>query len=75
MSPSCWAVRYVAVLGLSRVSKVCGRIPVQDGFSHVAWSKLMDRHSSEHDSRVLEAFKVSQVVCVCVLFMYVCMCV
>ena len=29
--------------------------------SNVSWSKLMQRHSIEKDSRVLEAYKLSQV--------------
>ena len=56
-----WAIRHSAVLGLSRICKVCQHVPVKDGFSTVAWKKLTERHSSEKEDRVLEAYKLSQV--------------
>ena len=34
---------------------------MKDGLSEVAWSKLIERHSSEKDPRVVEAYKVSKV--------------
>ena len=65
---SSWSVRHGAILGLSRVCRVCSRLPMKDGLSEVAWSKLMERHDSESDSRVTEAYKVSKVQ------MYTCLC-
>ena len=56
-----WSIRYEAILGLSRVSKTCRSLPMKDGLSSVAWSKLMERHAAERDPRVLEAFNISQV--------------
>ncbi len=64
-SPPCadmsWTVRHAAVLGLSRVVRVCGPVAVQDGFSHVAKGRLTEAHSHEKEPRVLEAFKLAQV--------------
>ena len=60
-----WAVRHCAVLGLSRVCHANRQIAVKDGLGGVAWSLLMENHSSERDSRVLEAYKISQVCSPC----------
>ena len=56
-----WSVRHAAVLGLSRVSKTCRSLPMKDGLSNVAWSRLVERHTAESDPRVLHAFNISQV--------------
>ena len=40
---------------------MCSSLPMKDGLSEVAWSKLMERHTIENDSRVIEAYKVSKV--------------
>ncbi len=56
-----WTIRHGAVLGLSRVCKVCRHVPMKDGLSNVAWTKLVERDSEEKDGRVLEAYKLSQV--------------
>lgn len=58
---SSWSVRHCAILGLSRVCRTCRKLPMKDGMSNVSWSKLMQRHSIEKDSRVLEAYKLSKV--------------
>ena len=58
---SSWSIRHGAILGLSRVSRVCSSLPMKDGLSEVAWSKLTERHAAENDSRVIEAYKVSKV--------------
>ena len=57
-----WSVRHAAVLGLSRVCKVCRKLPMKDGLSSVAWSKLVERETAEKDDRVSEAYKLSQVL-------------
>ena len=59
-----WAVRHCAVLGLSRVCTAHRPLAGRDGLGGVAWSLLMQGHSTERDSRVLEAYRMSQV---CVL--------
>ena len=56
-----WMVRHCAVLGLSRVCRVNRQLTVKDGLGGMAWSLLMQGHSTEKDSRVLEAYKMSQV--------------
>lgn len=56
-----WAVRFVAILGLSRVSRVCSKMNLKDGVSAVAWTRLMEAHSVERDKRVMEAYKLRQV--------------
>ena len=50
------------MLGLSRVCHIYKQRIAKDGLSSVAWSALMERHSTEKDSRVLEAYKMSQVL-------------
>ncbi len=54
-------MRHAAVLGLSRVVRVCGHVAVQDGFSHVARGALTEAHAHEKEPKVLEAFKLAQV--------------
>lgn len=56
-----WAVRFVAILGLSRVSRICTKMNLKDGLSTVAWDRLMEAHSMERDKRVMEAYKLRQV--------------
>ena len=56
-----WSIRHGAVVGLSRVCLVCSDLPIKDGLSDIAWSKLMERYSTENDARVIEAYKVSKV--------------
>lgn len=54
--------------------RVCLDLPMKDGLSSVAWSKLMERHSIEKDNKVLEAYKISQVsmhIVPIILHMYV----
>ena len=63
---SSWSIRHGAILGLSRVCRVCSNLPMKDGLSEVAWRKLMERHTAENDSRVIEAYKVSKVHYTCV---------
>ena len=46
---------------------MCHDLPMKDGLSSVAWSKLMQRHSLEKEDKVLEAYKISQVsTCTCI---------
>ena len=40
---SSWAIRHCALLGLSRVVQICKKQTAKDGFSSVAWSKLVER--------------------------------
>ncbi len=54
-------MRHAAVLGLSRVVRVCKRVPLREGFSHVAWRGLTELHTAEQDPRVTEAFKLALV--------------
>ena len=62
---SSWAIRFVALLGLSRVCRVCSKMHLKDGMSALAWSRLVEAHATERDSRVMEAYKTRQVgVCV-----------
>lgn len=56
-----WQIRHGAILGLSRVSKTCRNLPMKDGLSEVAWSKLSERQVAERDTRVLQAFNLAQV--------------
>ena len=56
-----WAIRFVALLGLSRVCRVCSRMHLKDGLSAVAWGRLMEAHAAESDKRVMEAYKLRQV--------------
>ncbi|CAI8036202.1 hypothetical protein GBAR_LOCUS20305 [Geodia barretti] len=56
-----WMVRHCAVLCLSRVCRTNRQLSVKDGLGGSAWSLLMQGHSTEEDSRVLEAYKMSQV--------------
>jgi hypothetical protein len=56
-----WTIRHGAVLGLSRVCHTCKQLAMKDGLSSVAWSTLMNGHSTEKDTRVLEAFRMSQI--------------
>lgn len=56
-----WSVRHGAILGLSRVNKICLHLPMKDGLSEVAWAKLVEREAAERDTRVLQAFNLAQV--------------
>ena len=56
-----WSIQHGAVLGLSRICQAYSNLPMKEGLSHVAWSKLMERQSTENDARVIEAYKVSKV--------------
>ena len=56
-----WIIRHCALIGLSRVAQICKNQTAKDGFSSVAWSKLVERQSVETDQRVLEAHKLQQV--------------
>ena len=74
-----WTIRHGAVLGLSRVCHTCKQLAMKDGLSSVAWSTLMNGHSTEKDTRVLEAFRMSQVhvhvhyKCTCTVHTCTCM--
>ena len=48
-------------MGLSRVCKACRSLPMKDGLSDLAWSKLLQIHAIEKDSRVSQAFDIAQV--------------
>lgn len=56
-----WCVRYLAIVGLSRVNRTCQSLPMKDDLSNVAWRKCVERRSAEPDKRVLKAFCISQV--------------
>jgi hypothetical protein len=53
-----WKVRYAAIRGLSAVCHVCKSQVVKDGFSDVAWERILKLHSEEKDRKVFEAFKM-----------------
>ena len=59
--PESWFVRHCVILGLSRICHTCRDLPIQDGFSGVAWSVLQKRFSLESEQRVLQAYKLEQV--------------
>lgn len=59
---SAWMIRHCAVLGLSRVCHACKHHAISESIGSEAWSLLMERHTNERDSRVLEAYKMSQVI-------------
>jgi len=56
-----WLVRYSAVMGLSQVCRICKTQTIKDGFSRAAWDTLVQRHSTEPNEKVLEAYKISNV--------------
>ena len=67
---SAWMIRHCAVLGLSRVCHACKHHAISESIGSEAWSLLMEKHSTEKDSRVLEAYKMSQVHFTCI-YMYI----
>ena len=56
-----WLARYSAVMGLSHVCRLCKTQTIKDGFSRAAWDTLVQRHSTEPNEKVLEAYKISNV--------------
>ncbi|XP_065916448.1 uncharacterized protein [Dysidea avara] len=54
-----WLARYSAVMGLSQVCRLCKTQTIKDGFSRAAWDTLVQRHSTEPNEKVLEAYKIS----------------
>ncbi|KAK3706225.1 hypothetical protein QZH41_010289, partial [Actinostola sp. cb2023] len=56
-----WRVRFSAMQGLVRVSRLCNGDSTKDGLRGVAWNLLMRHHSIERDTRVLEALKLAKV--------------
>lgn len=56
-------MRYAAMQGLVKICKCCAGDSTKEGLRTVAWNTLMQLHSKEKDSRVLEALKVGQVSC------------
>ena len=66
-----WMIRHCAVLGLSRICHMCKHnttTATKGSIGHEAMSLLMQGHSNEKDSRVLEAYKMTQVLCIYVHF-------
>ena len=57
-----WLVRYGAVMGLSHVCRLCKTQAIKDGFSRAAWDTLVQRHSVETNEKVLEAYRLSNVI-------------